>query len=896
MTALLMKVSSWTSAGGDGVGVVGGPGKQQPRVAVLVRKSAPGSPTPSSASSYGTASPGNDLIASASSALRRLHFKSTGAQRMLNRSKQQQQSQSQQSSPVPKLKVFGSSSVSVESAATVNTSTDSSVATMTTVTDDTENEDSIDNPFEPKMRIIPNLLDEVLNGTHSSSSAEKDDEFYSASSTEEQPKDDPKAVFTVQDTAPQEYDDDGDMPVMQYTTLPSSLRSRGQHNNNNNSSSNFNNNNNDNKTNNNYRGNKDDGDGGGDEENTIGSVEDFRPAEKDRSSDHDADNTLEWRNIMKRQALLENLHRNTIMANKRFKLLSRRYAKSRFEEDRTRTEIGRNSSGFAAEQMTIDSEDSFQVDNGSPPIPSSPTGVPDSPTCDDETPTKSKQHFTFPTLNETDEPAIEPTKRRPSAAYNRTPNWNNQERKNSAVLLDALIINKSQSAAVVMSDTGQVATIVVQQPSVSANSPDQGHEGCHTAPIELPIDFNRWPDFANSLNSQQFHDFQMKYGSPHHSRSQSVRTPGSKSTVQLQLGPNGIPKNRSNQLSLPQQRSRVASMPNTGVEEEYYRIRQFSITGKGIINRGDSLKSRRSKSNNSVASSNSSTEHLTTTNCTVIGVGGGVVGGGGGGGSYPGSARTSAGTSLASSRESSCASCPGITQPFRIAMLGATGVGKTSLVCQFMTSESLHIYDASIDEDGEKSVSVLLDAEESELIFLDNSNMPADCNDVFEETPHAYCIIYSRNDWDSFKQAEEWLQALWKADLVRNKAVILVGNKNDIVRPNVVPSGVGKQMATRYDCKFIETSVIINYNVDELLVGILTQIRLKLDQQPEHGVGGSSGSSIRKRSKSPLSNCGPTFKKYRGSRTSTSLRVKGLLSKVWARDSKSKSCENLHVL
>ena len=50
---------------------------------------------------------------------------------------------------------------------------------------------------------------------------------------------------------------------------------------------------------------------------------------------------------------------------------------------------------------------------------------------------------------------------------------------------------------------------------------------------------------------------------------------------------------------------RVASMPNTGVEEEYYRLRHFSITGKGIVNRGDSLKSRRSKSNNSVASSNS---------------------------------------------------------------------------------------------------------------------------------------------------------------------------------------------------------------------------------------------------------------------------------------------------
>ncbi|KAK9873726.1 hypothetical protein WA026_002083 [Henosepilachna vigintioctopunctata] len=89
-----------------------------------------------------------------------------------------------------------------------------------------------------------------------------------------------------------------------------------------------------------------------------------------------------------------------------------------------------------------------------------------------------------------------------------------------------------------------------------------------------------------------FEEIQNTYGSPHHNRSQSVKTPGRSS-------------GRPNYLCLPQQRSRVASMPNTGVEEEYYRLRHFSITGKGIVNRGDSLKSRRSRSNNSVASSNS---------------------------------------------------------------------------------------------------------------------------------------------------------------------------------------------------------------------------------------------------------------------------------------------------
>lgn len=79
-----------------------------------------------------------------------------------------------------------------------------------------------------------------------------------------------------------------------------------------------------------------------------------------------------------------------------------------------------------------------------------------------------------------------------------------------------------------------------------------------------------------------------------------------------------------------------------------------------------------------------STEHQNTS-CQVFG-----------GGSYPGSARTSATTSLASSRESSCASCPGITAPYRVVMLGSAGVGKSSLISQFMTSEYLHAYDTSI--------------------------------------------------------------------------------------------------------------------------------------------------------------------------------------------------------
>ncbi len=40
-------------------------------------------------------------------------------------------------------------------------------------------------------------------------------------------------------------------------------------------------------------------------------------------------------------------------------------------------------------------------------------------------------------------------------------------------------------------------------------------------------------------------------------------------------------------------------------------------------------------------------------------------------------------------------------------------------------------------------------------------------------------------------------------------------------------------IAMKYDCKYTETSVAINHHVDELLVGILSQIRFKLSVPSE---------------------------------------------------------------
>ena len=57
--------------------------------------------------------------------------------------------------------------------------------------------------------------------------------------------------------------------------------------------------------------------------------------------------------------------------------------------------------------------------------------------------------------------------------------------------------------------------------------------------------------------------------------------------------------------------------------------------------------------------------------------------------------------------------------------------------------------------------------------------------------PDALVIVYSVVDNTSLKVAEDILQYLWRTQSGTDKAVILVGNKSDLVRTRAVPI-VGK--------------------------------------------------------------------------------------------------------
>ncbi|XP_061198004.1 GTP-binding protein GEM-like [Saccostrea echinata] len=171
-------------------------------------------------------------------------------------------------------------------------------------------------------------------------------------------------------------------------------------------------------------------------------------------------------------------------------------------------------------------------------------------------------------------------------------------------------------------------------------------------------------------------------------------------------------------------------------------------------------------------------------------------------------------TGATSSMESICPK-----QQLRVAIIGSKGVGKKSLKNQFATSEELYINNYDIkDQDG---ICVLMDDEESYVMFVDEAEL---ANQAENELVDSIVVVFSVVDAKSFKNGIIKIEML-RQEIGFDKPLFLVANKVDLARQRIVTEKDAKKVATRYNCKYIETSVALNHNVDQLLAGIIRQVR-----------------------------------------------------------------------
>lgn len=264
-----------------------------------------------------------------------------------------------------------------------------------------------------------------------------------------------------------------------------------------------------------------------------------------------------------------------------------------------------------------------------------------------------------------------------------------------------------------------------------------------------------------------------------------------------------IPRPRRSSLPSPSRNLLSVSFEDINRPKEpepLTRVRSFKTTRKGeLINRGDSFKRSCTSINSTGSNRTNDTGHSIPIDRQRCGS----------------SASKDSGTANSTASSDS----PTV---YSVAVLGKDGVGKTSLCNQFMTSEFIAFENDNDETSDDRYVPVLLNSEESTLRFVDR---PLSSKELEDTSFDAYIVVYSITDRTSFQTAVDHLYAIRNRKPTK-RPTILIANKIDLVRKKKVSKEEGLSIAHQYNCKYTETSAALNHHVDELLVGILSQIRL----------------------------------------------------------------------
>ena len=97
-------------------------------------------------------------------------------------------------------------------------------------------------------------------------------------------------------------------------------------------------------------------------------------------------------------------------------------------------------------------------------------------------------------------------------------------------------------------------------------------------------------------------------------------------------------------------------------------------------------------------------------------------------------------------------------------------------------------------------------------------------------SPDALIVVMAVDDFSSMELAEQLLSFLTLDLVLKDKPIILVANKSDLVRSREIRTSEGKALATKYSVKYIETSPgkakWKNIDSNERLLNSLPQVEL----------------------------------------------------------------------
>ncbi|NXC83082.1 RIT2 protein, partial [Cercotrichas coryphoeus] len=182
---------------------------------------------------------------------------------------------------------------------------------------------------------------------------------------------------------------------------------------------------------------------------------------------------------------------------------------------------------------------------------------------------------------------------------------------------------------------------------------------------------------------------------------------------------------------------------------------------------------------------------------------------------------------------SSSSSSSAGSREYKVVMLGAGGVGKSGkFQQQYFGRQGVNWERKQIalcfSEDAYKT-QVRIDDEPAYLDILDTAGQAefTAMRDQYMRGGEGFIICYSITDRQSFQEAAEFKELIYRVRHTYDIPVVLVGNKIDLEEFRQVSTEEGMSLAREYSCSFFETSAALRFYIDDVFHGLVREIRRK---------------------------------------------------------------------
>lgn len=171
-------------------------------------------------------------------------------------------------------------------------------------------------------------------------------------------------------------------------------------------------------------------------------------------------------------------------------------------------------------------------------------------------------------------------------------------------------------------------------------------------------------------------------------------------------------------------------------------------------------------------------------------------------------------------RDSTPGTRPEITadKVYKLVMLGDGGVGKTAMTIRFVSDRFVQEYDPTVEDAYKKEHQI--DGKDIMVEIIDTAGQEeytSGLQDKFIRGGEGFILVYSITSRPSLNRVKEIRNKIaWTKDS-EEVAMILVGNKSDLVKERQVPTQEGKELAQEFGCPFLETSAKTGENVAECM-------------------------------------------------------------------------------